>query len=98
MNPMQWLKALYETFGVPWPKISMVTVIALGAVIFGGIWILAKKQVEKDQSQTIILPDVPKVSGDAHTSGANSPAVTGDGNNFQYNNSSPHKEKPKSAK
>jgi hypothetical protein len=84
---MQWLKAIYEKFVVPYPKISLVAAVILGAIVFGGTCILLGKQVEKDQRQRIAPPDIQKASGEAQTSGSHSPAVTGDGNNIQYDQS-----------
>jgi len=89
---MQWLlKALYETFGVPYPRVSLVVVVILGAVVFGGAWVFASKQVAKDhpRSPTVEAPR----TGNATTSGSNSPAVTGNGNDIQYSEPSPPKKK-----
>src|SRR2546430_7644706 len=91
MNPLQWLKTIYETVGTPHPRASLTIVAILGAVAFGGIWWFTGKQVEKDR-QAIISP---KASGNASTVGANSPAVTGTGNEIQYQQSSEPQEKPK---
>ena len=94
---MQWLKAIYETFGIPYPRISLIAVVILGAIVFGGAWVLVGKQVEKDHLKGPTV-ETPRKTGDATTSGANSPAVTGNGNEIQYNHSSPPKEKRKPPK
>lgn len=86
MNPIEWLKAIYETFGTPHPRTSMVVVVILGAVSFGAIWHFAAKQVEKSHqavsapSKTVSLP----TPGAASTTGSQSPAITGDANQVTY--------------
>jgi hypothetical protein len=85
MNPLQWLKAIYETFGTPHPRGSLIAVSILGAIFFAAIWLFAANQVKKDH-QTQIAP--PSTSGPATTSGDSSPANTGNGNTFTYDQSS----------
>jgi hypothetical protein len=87
MNPLQWLKAIYETFGAPYPRASLVAVAFLGAIFFSAVWLFAARQVEKDRvPSTGSAP--PTASGPATTKGPNSPAVTGSGNDVQYDQSS----------
>jgi hypothetical protein len=85
MNPLQWLKAIYETFGTPHPRGSLIAVSILGAIFFAAIWLFAANQVKKDR-QTLVAP--PSTSGSATTLGENSPANTGSGNTFTYDQSS----------
>jgi hypothetical protein len=95
MNPLEWLKAIYETFGTPCPRASLIVVAILGAVFFDAVWLFAAKQVEKDRQAKSVQP---RISGQATTSGDKSPSVTGDGNNITYDDSSGPKEKPKPTK
>jgi hypothetical protein len=92
MNPLQWLKAIYETFGTPYPRTSLVAVAFLGAICFVAIWLFAAKQVERDRQ----APSTPRsMSGPASSTGDNSPANTGNGNDFRYDESSHPENKPK---
>jgi hypothetical protein len=89
MHPLEWLKALYETFGTPYPRASLVVVAVLGAIFSAAVWVFAAKQVEKDHQ----VPSNPsRVSGPASTAGPQSPANTGNGNEFKYEQPSPPKE------
>ena len=90
MNPLQWLKAIYETFGTPYPRSSLIAVMIIFAVFGGAVWLFAAKLVEKDRQNTSAPSHV---SGPASTSGDKSPAITGNGNDLQYDQSSPPKEK-----
>jgi hypothetical protein len=83
---MKGLKALYESYGTAHPKLSLIVVACLGAVVFAGLWSFAAKQVAKDH-QALTIPG--QVSGPAATSGNESPAVTGNGNTIKYGESSP---------
>jgi hypothetical protein len=91
---MTWLKAIYEFFGTPYPKLSLFVVTILGAVAAASIWLFAAKQVAKDH-QAANAPS--QVSGPASTTGNQSPAVTGNGNTIQYDQSSPES-KPQTPK
>jgi hypothetical protein len=97
MNPVQWLKAIYETFGTPFPRASLVAVMLLGGVGAGGVWLFAAKQVQKDLGAPT-QGAAPAVSGSASTKGSDSPAVTGNGNDIQYDQPSHPKAKTKPAK
>lgn len=37
MNPMETLKAIYETFGTPYPRASLLAVMFLGAISFAAV-------------------------------------------------------------
>jgi len=81
MNPIEWLKAVYETFGTPYPRVSLIVVAILGAILFATVWLFAAKQVDKDHQ----IQSVPsRLGGPASTTGAQSPANTGNGNQFNY--------------
>ncbi len=89
------LKAIYETFGTPHPKMSLFVVTCFGAGLFASVWLFAARQVAKDH-QPSVAPS--QVSGPAATSGNNSPAVTGSGNSFEYGQSSSAEGKPQKPK
>ena len=95
MNPLQWLKAIYETFGTPYPRASLIAVAALGAIFSAAVWLFAAKQVEKDRG-VASQGSSTTAGSSASTKGPNSPAVTGNGNDIKYDQSSPpEKQKPK---
>lgn len=98
MNPVEWLKAIYEAFGTPYPKASLIVVTILGALIFCGMWTFAAKQVAKDRAAKTPAPQSTSSGsvGSASTSGANSPIVPGSGNSFNYGEPD-HSSKGKSA-
>jgi hypothetical protein len=109
MNPMQWLKAIYEAFGVPYPVGSLIAVMFLCAFIVAGVWVFTAKQYEKDHPKSQVppitqapttttpqpqQPGIPfAATGSATTHGENSPANTGDANTFTYG--APKKPTPK---
>lgn len=88
---MGWLKNIYEFVGTPYPRLSLFIVTVLGAISAYSIWSFTAKQVAKDH-QTSIAPS--QMSGPASTSGNKSPAVTGNGNTFKYDQSVSPKDKP----
>lgn len=61
MNPFEYLKLIYETFGAKHPTGSLILVMTLGGllgvVLFGGLWVIAANQYAKsataEQPQTI---------------------------------------------
>ncbi len=94
MNPIEWLKALYETFGTPNPRASMVLVVILGALSFGLVWQFAAKQVEKShQAASVPSKTGAPPTGAASTTGSQSPAITGNGNQVTYEQQPPSEKK-----
>jgi|SRR5664280_1259332 len=94
MNPFEWARNLYETFGAKHPIASLIVVMLIGAGLAATFWQIGAYQYHKGQLATAPL-SVP-ASGAAATSGAKSPAVTGNGNTIQYGNPPPpEKKKPK---
>lgn len=86
-GPMEWLKAIYETFGTPYPRMSLIAVMVLGGILSGVFWLVLARQVGKNQ-----VPSTPsQISGPA-TAGDNSVANTGNGNTVDQ--SSPPEKKP----
>jgi len=79
MNPLDWLKALYETFGAPHPRLSFVVVIILAAICSAGVWAIAAKQYEKSLTKTPDAVITPK-TGNATAVGDHNVAASGDGN------------------
>jgi hypothetical protein len=51
MNPMEWLKTLYEAFGARHPSGSLAVVMVLGgllgAAICGTLWLVGANQYQK---------------------------------------------------
>jgi len=80
MNPVDWLKGFYEIFGLRYPRASLIAVMIVGAIFSGAMWLFAAHQVEKDQQTKVATPS----TGAASSSGPNSPANTGTGNEFKY--------------
>lgn len=92
---MDVLKAIYELFGTPYPRLSLFVVAILGATVTAGIWLFTAQQVKKDHK----TPDTPsQVNGPASTTGNESPANTGNGNEFKYDQPSEPERKPKPPK
>jgi len=70
--------------------------IGLGMVLVGAAYFLGHTAYKKNPTNTSVptatAPAEPsKASGDAKTSGSQSPAVTGDGNSIKYDDSHPEK-------
>jgi hypothetical protein len=76
---IDFLKQIYNAVGAPYPRLSLLVVMVVAALVAGVFWYSLGKQVEKDHSAS-----PPQVSGPASTSGNNSPAVTGNGNTVTY--------------
>jgi hypothetical protein len=76
MNPIEMLKSIYETFGTPYPRASLVVVGLLGAICFVAVWLFAAKQVEKGTPSS---SSPSQVNGPA-TAGNGSVANTGNSN------------------
>lgn len=97
MNPMEWLRAIYGALGAKHPTASLLIVVVCGALLFGAVWKLAAYEYQRDinKSQAVPSQPVPAKSGDATTTGNQSPAVTGNGNSITYGQPSDSK-KPKS--
>jgi hypothetical protein len=91
MNPLDLLKTIYETFGTPYPRASLVTAMVLSAIIGASVWMFAGKLVRNDAAQQVAVPQVApsRVTGPASTKGDKDPAITGDGNAVTYDSSSP---------
>jgi len=83
---METLKAIYEAIGTPYPRGSLIVVMILGAAVTGGIWWFMGKQVAKDHQTA-----QPKMTGNASSSGPNSPANTGNNNTFNNDQPPPKK-------
>jgi|GEM_PF-6548582 len=89
---MEFLKLIYEFVGTPYPRLSLVGVAILGAAITSAIWLFTAAQVNKNHKNS----NVPsQVSGPASSTGNQSPANTGNGNEFNYDQSSNSDKKTK---
>jgi hypothetical protein len=89
MNPLIFLKAVYQTFGTPYPRASLIVVMIVCAALGAGVWLFLAKQVENDRIHSSAGSSV---SGPASTTSPSSPANTGNGNSFQYGHAPPPKE------
>lgn len=69
MNPLDWLRTLYGWVGVDYPRLSLMTVIILGAITSGAAWRLAA-HLYKTHTET--LPTGATVNT---TNGSQSPIV-----------------------
>lgn len=50
LNPMEWLKPIYELIGTRYPVGSLIIATLLGAMMFGGGWWLLGRQYEKERN------------------------------------------------
>jgi hypothetical protein len=77
LNPLEWLKIAYETFGAKYPTASLIGVMFVGALIFGAAWLVGAQQYERSHA-TQITPSpssaVPAPSTNT-TSGPQSPIM-----------------------
>src|ERR1700733_15281634 len=73
INPMEWLKAIYETFGTPYPRASLIAVMLLCAIVGGAAWLVLARQVDKSKANTDLVPSVNT------TNGAQSPIMPNNG-------------------
>lgn len=94
-NLMQWMKAIYEAYGVPYPRISLVVVFILGGLIAAGGWRVLGNQVEKEKRTST---SAPISAGPITTSGDKSPVITGSGNSVTYDRPSQEDKGPKPPK
>jgi hypothetical protein len=92
---MQWMKAIYEAYGVHYPRVSLVVVFAIGGLIAAGGWRVLAYQVEKE---TRTSTSAPISAGSITTSGENSPVITGSGNSVTNDQPSQEDKKPKPPK
>lgn len=96
MNPMEWLKSLYETFGGP----KHPTVLLVGAIVVGGILgavacLVAANEYKKAQ---LAAPAPTSINA---TAGSQSPIIPNNRGNVTINggtNSSPPPPPPKDKK
>jgi len=62
---MDLLRSIYEFFGVPYPRVSLVVVTILGAAAAFSIWSFAARQVEKDRRTSAPSSEEPKPGSEA---------------------------------
>lgn len=77
-----WLKTLYETFGVPYPILSLVIVIIVGGMFTGGAWLLLGKAYQKTlepKSISVIEMGIGGPGGNALATGNNNTVIGGKG-------------------
>lgn len=74
---MDWLRALYELVGVPFPRLSLFVAAVVGASLLGGAWWLVGRQYRKDVEKLPIETEVhraPAVTASATAASAPSHA------------------------
>jgi hypothetical protein len=84
---LELARLIYEAIGIQSPRKFVLVCAVVGALIFSGLgWLIAKGAETKLKQQTKSAPvaTAPVKSGDASTSGDQSPAVTGSGNSVSY--------------
>lgn len=89
---MDVLTSVYEAFGTPYPKLSLLIVCLLGALTFGVVWVFLGKQVEQ-QVQVPPPPPTIQVTGPANA-GDSGIANSGNGNKIT-NSATPAKKRKK---
>lgn len=56
---MDWLKAVYNVVGAPYPVITQVAAVLIGAAVFGGAWWLIGHEYRKDHLTPEVRPATP---------------------------------------
>ena len=85
MNPLEWLKSLYEAFGVKHPALSLIIVMIIGAGAFGAIWKLGEHQHEEAVAKAVAAPKPIPPLGPITTDAPCSPVTQGSGNTVTAN-------------
>jgi hypothetical protein len=89
-----WAKAMYEAIGVPYPMLSQIGVMVLGALLLGVPWFVLGQQHQKEQSRVVSeVKTAPIQSTQNVMNSSNSPSVqvTGNNNNIVVNNATTDK-------
>jgi hypothetical protein len=95
---LELAKVIYDAIGIESPRKFIAVCALAGALIFTVLgWLVLKGAQARLREQTRSTPAIqaPIKSGNASTSGDKSPAVTGNGNSFTYDQT-PEAKKPKS--
>jgi hypothetical protein len=79
LNPLEWLKSIYELFGAKYPTASLIGVMIVGALFAGVLWRVGAQQYEKSRASVIAPAQTPQ-TGVVTTAGPCSPIITGNGN------------------
>ena len=95
MNPFEWMKSIYGWLGAGHPRVSLLAVVILGAVLGGAFWKFSAYLYAKDH------PAVAGLSTVNTTTGPQSPIIPNNGGNVTISNETtgpkqqPPKDKPK---
>jgi len=89
LNPLEWLKIAYETFGAKHPTGSLIGVMVLGALLAGAVWLVGAQQYGKSHS----APTVPTPTTNT-TSGPQSPIMPGNSGTVTITNQAPKPDQP----
>ena len=84
LNPLDWLKSLYEAFGAKHPAFSFMVVMIVGALVFGALWRGGAQQYEKGRT-TMNAPAPLPPAGPISTDAPCSPVTQGSGNTVTTN-------------
>lgn len=100
MNPLEWLKSLYETFGVKHPAVSLIIVMIVGASAFGAMWKIGEHQYEKALAvaKAPAAPQPAPPVGPIITNAPCDPVTLGSGDTVTTNCESSKGTAPKTAK
>jgi hypothetical protein len=79
LNPLEWLKSLYEVFGAKHPTASFAVVMIVGALFAGVLWMVGAQQYEKGRA-ALGAPARTSPTGAVTTTAPCSPVITGNGN------------------
>ena len=64
INPVEWLKAIYGSFGVKHPMGSLICIVILGMIIgglvLGTVWRIGAYEYEKDAAKTMKVVSPPR--------------------------------------
>jgi len=55
---VNWLHAIYEVVGTPYPRMSIVAAAAIGALLFGGGWWLIGREHAKSTTAIVAPPPI----------------------------------------
>lgn len=60
---MNWLQAIYEVAGAPYPRLSIVAASVVGALLFGGGWWLVGREYAKSATSQVATPSLGSPAG-----------------------------------
>jgi hypothetical protein len=94
---LELAKLIHDAIGIESPRKFVVFFSLFGALLFASLgWLVDKGYRVKlrREAQSIPVLQAPHKTGNASTTGSNSPAVTGDGNSVTYDSKPEDQRKP----